>query len=328
MNYKEAGVDIELAESFITNLSPNIELTHENVIKSKNNFCGLYDLSELNMTKPVLACTTDGVGSKIKLANHFKHYRTIGKDVVFNNVNDIICSGAKPLCFLDYFAIGKLDVNVGNDILGGIIDACLATNVSLIGGETAELPLTYTDGDLDLVGTCIGVVEKTNIFDPDDLSLGDVLIGLKSSGPHSNGYSIINRIVWENPMPMENIEQFLKPTINYYDHICILRDYVDILGAANITGGGIKQNLSRILPDRLTAVIDLGSFTVPDVFMHIQSLGKLTEDEMWNVFNMGIGMILVVDPNDADFVLNKLGDDAVQLGFLIKRTNDQSVIFN
>ncbi len=328
MNYKDSGVDIELAEKFIVDLTKDIQITYDkNVIRSKNNFCGLYDISKMNLKHPILAASTDGVGSKIKLAAHHGLYYNLGLDLVFNNTNDIICSGATPLFFLDYFATGKLNPDIGNFIFFGIIDGCMSTNISLISGETAELPLTYNKGDLELVGTCIGIVDKNNLFDANKMVAGDVLIGLKSSGPHSNGFSLINRIVEQAAPSFNIIKQLLKPTVDYNELLLQLSIFVDIKGCANITGGGLANNVARILPDNLTAIVDRSLIEVPEIFNWIQTAGDVESDEMWRVFNMGVGMVICVSEDDVSNTLETLPRSAMVIGHLTKKVNDKSVLF-
>ena len=328
MNYKDSGVDIDLAGKFIADLSEDIERTHNvNVIKSKNNFCGLYDISKMNLKHPILASSTDGVGSKIKLASHYGHYYGIGMDVVFNNTNDIICSGATPLFFLDYFGTGKLDPAIGNFILYGIMDACSLTDIALIGGETAELPLTYAEHDFELVGTCVGIVDKSEMFTSDKMEAGDVLIGLKSSGPHSNGFSLINKIVEQVSPSYDTIKELLMPTTDYNEQIRYLYHHVDIKGCANITGGGLVDNVARILPDHLSATIDRSLIEVPEIFNWIQSSGDVSQDEMWKVFNMGIGMVICVPEDDVMATINLLPRSATIIGALTKKVNNKRVIF-
>lgn len=328
MNYRDSGVNINVASDFIANLTTKITSTYDsNVILSNNNFCGLYDISKINLKHPILASSTDGVGSKIKLASHYKAYHEIGMDVVFNNTNDIICSGATPLFFLDYYGVGKLNPDVGNIIMSGIIDACKLVDIPLIGGETAELPLTYSNGDFDLVGTCVGFVNKDEMFVPENADIGDVLIGLKSSGPHSNGYTLINKIL-EQVQPTEDvIHNLLKSTVNYHDWIMKLHDYGIIKSCANITGGGLNDNVARILPNNLSAIIDRSRIDVPEIFNWIQKSGNVDYDEMWRVFNMGIGMVVCIAADDVEQALSILPESATILGSLIKRVNNKSVIF-
>ena len=325
--YKNAGVDIELANRFIVNKSKDIKTTYtDNVLRSKNNFCGLYDISKFNYKHPILVSTIDGVGSKIKLAIQHKGYYGIGLDVVFNNVNDIICSGATPLLFLDYYGVGRLELDTGNEILDGIIDGCLEANISLMGGETAELPLTYKEDDFELVGTCIGMVDKEQLYLPENIHNGDILIGITSSGPHSNGYSLINSIITEDT-PDTIIEALLKPTKNYSRYISQLYEYVDIKGCANITGGGLTDNIPRILPNHLSALIDLSSYYRPDIFNWIQSEGNILESEMQKVFNLGIGMVICISEEDLYTTTELLGEEGVILGQVIKNSNNRSEVY-
>lgn len=326
--YKDAGVNIELANKIIKNKQNAIKTTYDdNVIVSSNNFGGLYDISKFNYKHPILVSSIDGVGSKIKLAIQHNGYYGIGLDVVYNNTNDIICSGATPLLFLDYYGVGKLNSTNTNEILDGIIDACLETNVSLIGGETAELPLTYKHNDLELVGTCIGMVEKSCLYLPENINNGDMLIGITSSGPHSNGYSLINKLI-TNEISNTIIEELLRPTKNYSNYISKLYEYVDIKGCANITGGGLIDNVPRMLPNNLSALIDLSSYERPEIFKWIQNTGNIEENEMRKVFNLGIGMVICVNEDDVSLTLELLGSEGVLLGYTIKTNKQSAVIFN
>ncbi len=328
MIYKDAGVDIEKAANFIEDNLAAFRTTHDNkVLTNRNNFAGLYDLSRNKYKQPVLAVSCDGVGSKLKLASQYQQYFNIGIDVVSNNVNDILCSGATPLMLLDYYAVGSLDLEISNEIMQGIVDGCLFSNIALIGGETAELPLTYRKSDFDLVGTCIGIVEKEEILVPENIVAGDILIGIKSSGPHSNGYSLINKII-DNTTDYSIIEELLEPTKNYSRIFAELKKYIDIKGAANITGGGIVDNLPRILPDDLAAYIDFNAYQRPEIFNWIANTGNIPEDEMRKVFNLGIGMIICVDDDDVDYTMDILGEDGIALGFVMKKINSDSVVFN
>ena len=329
MNYQDAGVDIEKANNFIAANLPRIHNTYDrNVITNKNNFAGLYDLSNLRYKHPVLAVSCDGIGSKIKLAIKHNSYYNLGLDLIANNVNDILCSGADPLMFLDYYAVGNLNPEIANQIMQGLVDGCLWSGISLIGGETAELPLTYRDDDFDLVGTAIGIVDREHIFDPKNIKSGDILIGIKSSGVHSNGYSLINKILSGKNIPWEVAHDLLEPTKNYTSIIRHLKANVNLLGCANITGGGLVDNIPRILPDNLSAFINLRYYDRPDIFYWIQVNGKVDESEMRKVYNLGIGMVICVDEEDASSAMEILGTDGIDLGFVVQKTNSDSVIFS
>ncbi len=325
--YKDAGVNIELANKIIRNKQNAIKTTYDdNVIVSTNNFGGLYDISKLNYKHPILVSTIDGVGSKIKLAIQHNGYYGIGLDVVYNNTNDIICSGATPLLFLDYYGVGKLNSINTNEILDGIIDACKETNISLIGGETAELPLTYRHNDLELVGTCIGMVDKSCLYLPENIHNGDILIGITSSGPHSNGYSLINKLI-TNETSNTIIEELLRPTKNYSSYISKLYEYVDVKGCANITGGGLTDNVPRMLPKQLSALIDISSYYRPEIFNWIQSTGNIEEREMRKVFNLGIGMVICIAEEDLYTTTELLGEEGVLLGQVIKNSNNSPEVY-
>ena len=333
MNYKDAGVNIGKANEFISQNLAKIHSTYtQRVITNKNNFAGLYDLTNIPYKNPVLAVSCDGIGSKIKLATAFDSFYNLGLDIVANNVNDILCSGVDPILFLDYYACGKLKRKNADSIMQGIVDACLWSNISLIGGETAELPLTYKKSDFDLVGTAIGIVDKDAIYDPNNVRAGDILIGIKSSGPHSNGYSLINKIIKNKSVKDYSLtwnvaDQLLEPTKNYQKVIKVLKENVAINGLANITGGGMIDNIPRILPKDLMAVIDLNAYERPKIFNWIQIHGNVDENEMRKVFNLGIGMVLCIAKEDVDDTLGILGEDGIKLGYVIKKINEKSIIF-
>ncbi len=331
MNYKDSGVDIEKANQFISNNKDVIQKTYNNnILNNKNNFAGLYNLSKFRYYQnPVLAVSCDGIGSKIKLAVKYNlpdTYYSLGWDVVSNNVNDILCSGATPLMFLDYYATGKLDLDKADNIIKGIVDNCINCNMTLIGGETAELPLTYREDDFDLVGTCIGITEKDKIFLPEQIRIGDALIGIRSSGPHSNGYSLINKLVDKNT-PDNIINDMLQPIRNYFKYWNSLNLHTNLLGCANITGGGFTDNIPRILPDNVAAYINLDSYQRPEVFNWIQKTGNVSEEEMLRVFNLGIGMVICVPEEDIPVAQDILGNDGIVLGNVIKKTRESQIVY-
>ncbi len=341
MNYKESGVDIDEGNNFINNNINNIKSTYDdNVLISKNNFSGFYDISKVIGKSPILSVTCDGVGSKVKLASRYNNYCGLGQDLVAMNVNDIICSGAEPLLFLDYYATHKLDKINSNIILSGIVDACKKCNISLIGGETSEMPSIYKKHEFDLAGFCVGMLDKEDMIDPDDIKAGQAIIGIRSSGPHANGYSIINQLVNENT-PEHIIDTLLRPTKLYLNDIKRVKTEVDILGIAHITGGGIPENLVRILPDNVSAYIvadlslpfqsscynNVEKTTLNNIFTWIKETGDISKEEMRRVFNMSIGMIFVVEDEDKYYALNQLKGHGVLLGYTIKSTGKSEVFF-
>jgi len=285
MNYKDAGVDIQKGRSFveyIKTLSPNI-----------GGFNGMMEISP-EYEKPVLVSGADGVGTKINICRIANDYTTIGQDLVAMCVNDVICSGAKPLYFLDYISTKTLDANV-SDIVYGIAKGCEIAEMELLGGETAE---HYRANDYDLAGFCTGIVEKFDIVNGSSIRAGDVVIGIESSGLHSNGYTLVNDMLWRNYIYYKEMPELLTPTTIYSPLIQCLLDHVPILGMAHITGGGLPENLPRCIPKGLGVDFDYDAWERPEIFNKIQQAGDIAEEEMRNVFNLGIGFCLVV-PQDA-----------------------------
>ncbi|AHB80764.1 phosphoribosylaminoimidazole synthetase [Synechococcus phage S-MbCM6] len=284
MDYKTSGVDIIKGRSFVEYLkvlAPNI-----------GGFSGMMEVPS-GYEKPVLVSGADGVGTKMNICRIANDYSTIGQDLVAMCVNDVICSGAKPLYFLDYVSGKTLDSNI-SDIVYGINVGCTMAGMELLGGETAE---HFRATDYDVAGFCTGIVEKNDIVDGSNIRAGDVVIGIESSGLHSNGYTLVNDMLWRNYIYYKEMPELLRPTTIYARLIQYLLDEVPILGMAHITGGGIPENLPRCLPKGLTVDVDYGSWDVPEMFEIIQSAGNISDDEMRNVFNMGIGFCLVV-PSD------------------------------
>jgi len=281
MDYKTSGVDIEKGREFVEDLKKKVP--------NLGGFSGMMEIPP-EYEQPVLVSGADGVGTKINICRIAFDYTTIGQDLVAMCVNDIICSGAKPLYFLDYISTKKLDGNV-NDIIHGVIEGCLISNMYLLGGETAE---HFRATDYDLAGFCTGVVEKFDIVDGSNIRPGDVVIGIESSGLHSNGYTLVNDMLWRNKIFYKEMPELLTPTTIYSPLIQDLMEHIPILGMSHITGGGIPENLPRCLPKGLTVSVDYNSWERPELFNKIQQAGEITEEEMRNVFNLGIGFCLVV----------------------------------
>ena len=281
MDYKTSGVDIEKGREFVDELKKKVP--------NLGGFSGMMEIPP-EYEQPVLVSGADGVGTKINICRIADDYTTIGQDLVAMCVNDIICSGAKPLYFLDYISTKKLDGNV-NDIIHGVIEGCLISNMYLLGGETAE---HFRATDYDLAGFCTGVVEKFDIVDGSNIRPGDVVIGIESSGLHSNGYTLVNDMLWRNYIYYKEMPELLVPTTIYSPLIQDLMEHIPILGMSHITGGGIPENLPRCLPKGLTVSVDYNSWERPELFNKIQQAGEITEEEMRNVFNLGIGFCLVV----------------------------------
>ncbi len=292
-----------------------------------NNFSSFYKMYECGYKEPILVSGVDGVGTKLRLAIDFKKYGVIGEDCFAMCVNDVLCHGAIPLFFLDYLACGKLDTAIIEKIIQGIAISCKKTNTCLIGGETAEMPGIYQENDYDIAGFCVGIVEKNHLVDGKKLIReGDILIGLPSSGVHSNGFSVIRNIFSSEDFlkffqKKPFYETLLIPTRIYHFPIYTLLKTFVIHGLAHITGGGILDNLSRIIPENLSAVIEKEKIPIHPVFNYIRERGNLSEQKMWNTFNMGVGMIIVVSFKERDSILEKLyflGEKPFVLGNIVK----------
>lgn len=332
MNYVSSGVDISKGAKFVDQIAKLTEYNNSNVISPIGGFNALYDISTLGIKNPVLVSSTDGVGTKLKLSAQYHRLSTIGIDLVAMCVNDIIVSGAKPLFFLDYYATGQLNVSIGRQIISGIIEGCRQANIPLVGGETAEMPILYKNQDFDLAGFCVGIVDREQIINPQLVNAGDIIIGIASSGPHSNGFSLINQLFGDGPTDLQIIEQLLTPTKIYARAIDCLLNKINVHGIAHITGGGITENLPRILPNGINAAIELASnvWRIPPIFNIIKNEGEISGDEMLRVFNCGIGMAVVVDKTDvtdAINILNNAGERAFVIGEIIKGQGSPQVIY-
>ncbi|MGI9341887.1 MAG: phosphoribosylformylglycinamidine cyclo-ligase [Gammaproteobacteria bacterium] len=308
LTYKDAGVDIDAGNALVERIKPLVATTaRAGVLGGIGGFGGLFELDLAKYRQPVLVSGTDGVGTKLKLAIELGRYDTVGIDLVAMCVNDIIVQGAEPLFFLDYFATGALDVDTGAAVVSGIAEGCRQAGAALLGGETAEMPGMYAAGDFDLAGFTVGVVERDRLLDGSAVRPGDRLLGLASSGLHSNGYSLIRRILQELPdggatdwhgRPVG--EALLAPTRIYVRSILSLLDACAVGGIAHITGGGLVENLARILPDGVDAEVQTASWERSDLFDWLQRHGNIEDAEMLRTFNCGIGMIVVVGANDED----------------------------
>ena len=325
LSYKDAGVDIDAGNALIEKIKPHAAKTKRpGVLAGLGGFGSLFELPLDRYRQPVLVSGTDGVGTKLKLALAMNQHETIGIDLVAMCVNDLVVQGAEPLFFLDYYATSKLDVDVASDVIKGIADGCEQAGAALVGGETAEMPGIYQAGDYDLAGFSVGIVEKDRIIDGSRTKKGDVLIGLPSSGAHSNGYSLIRKIIETRGADLsENFgestlgEALLCPTRIYIKPLLALFNAVDVHALAHITGGGLLENIPRVLPDDCSALINRRSWIVPEVFNWIQKNGNVADDEMYRTFNCGIGMVIVVDEVDVNRtldILTKEGEDAIVIG--------------
>lgn len=329
LNYKQAGVDIDAGNELVNRIKPFAKATARLGADSElGGFGALFDLKKCNYQDPILVSSTDGVGTKLKIAIDLKKHDTIGIDLVAMSVNDLLAQGAEPLFFLDYFACSKLEIAAASDVIKGIAEGCKQANCALIGGETAEMPGMYKEGDYDLAGFAVGVVERNAIL-PKNTQVGDVLIGLQSSGVHSNGYSLARFILQQNNIKFEDkIAEFDNKTIGevlltptkIYVRSCLQAIKTGKVKAlAHITGGGLVENLPRVLNKGLNVKIDYNSWQRPQIFSYLQKLGNVTDNEMHRTFNCGIGMVLVVDKNNAAEVcqiLSQAGEKVFIIGNL------------
>ena len=318
--YEQAGVSIDAGQQAVDLMKAAVTATHgSNVLAGVGAFGGLFNLAGLldGLAKPSLVASTDGVGTKVKLAAGLGRYRGIGHDIVNHCLNDIACAGEglRPLFFLDYVASSKLQPEMVAEIVTGMAEACAAVECALLGGETAEMPGVYHDGEFDVVGTVVGLLDAERVFPRPTLAAGDVLLGLPSSGPHTNGYSLIRKIFTNTPLntvfntigPLG--EALLAPHRCYLNELTALREAgIAVQGIAHITGGGLTENLPRALPAGLTVRLDPASWPVPPLFRLIQQRGGVSDEEMQRVFNLGIGLVVIVPPQQADAALSLLGE--------------------
>jgi phosphoribosylformylglycinamidine cyclo-ligase len=315
LNYKSAGVDIEAGNALVERIKPIAAKTRNaGVMAGLGGFGSLFELPLDRYKNPVLVSGTDGVGTKLKLALDLNLHNTVGIDLVAMCVNDIIVQGAEPLFFLDYFATGKLNVDTAASVIEGIGKGCEYSGAALVGGETAEMPGMYADGDYDLAGFCVGIVERDNIIDGSKVKAGDKLIGIASSGPHSNGYSLVRKIVEKSGVSLESEvngkhlgKTLLEPTRIYVKPLLELLKTVPVHAMAHITGGGITENLPRVLPKDLDATINLSAWQLPEIFAWLQQQGNVDLADMLVTFNCGVGMIVCVDAADEAKTLEILG---------------------
>jgi phosphoribosylformylglycinamidine cyclo-ligase len=315
LSYRDAGVDIDAGDALVDRIKPFARRTlRPEVLAGIGGFGGLVEIGK-RFKDPVLVSGTDGVGTKLMLAFALARHDTVGIDLVAMSVNDILVQGAEPLFFLDYFACGKLDVDVAAQVIEGIAHGCEEAGCALIGGETAEMPGMYREGEYDLAGFAVGVVEKSDIVDGRSIVAGDVVLGLASSGPHSNGFSLIRKIVEKSATdlraPFDGTTlgaALLAPTRIYVKPILGLMHHVPVKGMAHITGGGLLENVPRMLPSGLQARLTHSAWPRPSIFSWLQRHGNVADEEMHRVFNCGIGMAIVVAPENADRAMRKLGE--------------------
>ena len=338
LNYKSAGVDIEAGNALVDRIKPIAAKTRNaGVMAGLGGFGSLFELPLDRYKNPVLVSGTDGVGTKLKLALDMNLHHTVGIDLVAMCVNDIVVQGAEPLFFLDYFATGKLDVDTAAAVIEGIGNGCEQAGAALVGGETAEMPGMYSEGDYDLAGFCVGIVEKDQIIDGSKVKAGDKLIGIASSGPHSNGYSLIRKIIERSGFSLTDEvngkslgETLLTPTRIYVKPLLELMKLVDVHAMAHITGGGITENLPRVLPQGLSAKIDLSAWRMPEIFVWLQQHGNVDLADMLVTFNCGVGMIVCVDASDETAALSNLkqqGEVAFSIGEIVAEVGADRVIY-
>ena len=325
LTYKDAGVDIDAGNELVERIKPLVARTRRpEVLAGIGGFGGLFALPPGRYREPVLVSGTDGVGTKLMLAQRLGKHDTIGIDLVAMCVNDVLVQGAEPLFFLDYFACGKLDNAVASDVIAGIAEGCLQAGAALIGGETAEMPDMYSPGEYDLAGFTVGAVERSEMLDGSAISEGDAIIGIASSGPHSNGYSLIRKVLERAPDAhidgVPAADCLLTPTKIYVKPVLALMQDVSVKGLAHITGGGITENIPRVLPEGLDAEIDTSTWQQGPVFDFLQQQGNIETHEMRRTFNCGVGMVAVVNADDVDKaigILGKHGESAWRIGRIV-----------
>ena len=334
LSYRDAGVDIDAGDQLVENIKPFAKRTmRPEVLGDIGGFGALVEISK-KYKNPVLVSGTDGVGTKLKLAFMLDQHDTVGIDLVAMSVNDILVQGAEPLYFLDYFACGKLDVAVATDVIKGIAAGCEQAGCALIGGETAEMPGMYPPGEYDLAGFAVGVVEKENVITGRTIQAGDAVLGLASSGAHSNGYSLVRKIVERSGIDLNSDfhgrplrEVLLAPTRIYVKPLLALMASLPVKGMAHITGGGLLENIPRVLPENLTAVLQKDSWVMPPLFSWMQEEGGVAEKEMHRTFNCGIGMAVIVAPEHAEEAMRQLteaGETVWRIGSVAARAEGQA----
>ncbi|GFO72581.1 phosphoribosylformylglycinamidine cyclo-ligase [Bathymodiolus japonicus methanotrophic gill symbiont] len=339
LNYKSAGVDIEAGNTLVERIKPIAEKTRTpGVMSGLGGFSSMFELPLERYKQPILVSGTDGVGTKLKLAIDLNTHNTVGIDLVGMCVNDIIVQGAESLFFLDYFATGKLDVDTAAAVIEGIGKGCELAGAALVGGETAEMPGMYADGEYDLAGFCVGIVEKAAIIDGSKVAAGDKLIGIASSGPHSNGYSLIRKVIERSNIPLTETlddkplaEHLLEPTRIYVKSLLELIKQVPVHAMAHITGGGITENLPRVLPEGISASINLNAWQFPAIFQWLQEQGNITQADMLTTFNCGIGMIVCVAAEDEAATIACLieqGEQAFSVGEIVNSPNQKQVNYH
>lgn len=326
--YQKAGVNIDLANSTVEKIKTLVKSTRRpEVIADIGGFSGVFCMGKKGKNSPCLVASTDGVGTKLKIAIHLGVHDSIGIDLVAMCVNDILCTGAEPWFFLDYFACGKLREQILEKVISGIVEGCRLAGCALLGGETAEMPGMYQDNDYDLAGFAVGSVLEDRLIDGCNIQKGDRVIALASSGLHSNGFSLARKVLDWNHIQYDQMvgdldlaRELLKPTRIYVKSILKLLQEVPVRGIAHITGGGIVENIPRILPQKYGVLLNKNKINIPEIFSFLQKIGKIPETEMWRTFNMGIGMVLIIEKSEVDktlTLLNEVGEDAYLIGEVV-----------
>ncbi len=339
LSYRDAGVDIDAGDALVDRIKPLAKKTlREGVLGGIGGFGALFEVPK-RYREPVLVSGTDGVGTKLRLAFELKRHDTVGQDLVAMSVNDILVLGAESLFFLDYFACGKLDVDTAASVVGGIARGCELAGCALIGGETAEMPGMYPDGEYDLAGFAVGVVEKSRAIDGKHIAAGDVVLGLASSGAHSNGYSLVRKIIERSRpdlnAPFDEVDGTVRsladvvmaPTRIYVKQVLALLEKVTVKGMAHITGGGLLENVPRVLPENTVAELEKASWPRPKLFDWMQAEGNVAENEMHRVFNCGIGLVIIVAAADAEAAMTELkaqGEAVYRIGRIRARQGDEA----
>lgn len=330
LTYKDSGVDITKGNKLIEKIKPIAKSTlRPGVLNGLGGFGAMFEIPLDKYKNPVLVSGTDGVGTKLMVAEMLNKHDTIGIDLVAMCVNDLIVQGAEPLFFLDYYATGSLNTEIATSVISGIGEGCIRSGCSLIGGETAEMPGMYKGEEYDLAGFCVGIVEKDNIIDGSKVSVGDQIIALGSSGPHSNGYSLIRKVLEKTTPSSEQLEALLEPTRIYVKSILSLNKSHPIHAISHITGGGLLENIPRVLPKNLAAKLNSNSWETPEIFNWIQDQGKIDTNEMYRVLNCGVGMIVIVPKESLDDsikLLNSNGEDSWLIGEIVSSDGNQVLI--
>ena len=330
LTYKDSGVDITKGNQLIEKIKPIAKSTmRPGVLAGLGGFGAMFEIPLDQYKNPVLISGTDGVGTKLMVAEMLKKHDTIGIDLVAMCVNDLIVQGAEPLFFLDYYATGSLNPEIATSVIEGIGEGCRQSGCSLIGGETAEMPGMYNGEEYDLAGFCVGIVEKNKIIDGSKVNEGDHIIGLGSSGPHSNGYSLIRKVLEKTTPTSKQLESLIEPTKIYVQSILSLVNTLPVHAISHITGGGLLENIPRVLPGHLAAKLDSTSWIQPEIFKWIQNHGNIDSSEMYRVLNCGVGMVVIIPKNFSDEAikhLNACGEEAWLIGEVVQSNGEQVTI--